>query len=139
MTEKERKRLRRVDLLELLTRQSREMDRLRSELLETREKLEQKELTMQESGSIAEAALKLSGIFEAAQASADQYLESVKSKYRACEEACAQLEQETRLRCRQMTQQAEERTQRAQEKLDEIMHQITGFQAQFSADNGEEP
>ena len=33
---------------------------------------------MEDSGSIAEAALRLNGIFEAAQKAADQYLESVK-------------------------------------------------------------
>ena len=32
---------------------------------------------IENSGSIAEAALKLSGIFEAAQAAADQYLENI--------------------------------------------------------------
>ena len=78
MTEKELKRLKRVDLLELLIAQSRENDRLRAELEETRSKLEAKELVLKEAGSIAEAALRLNQVFEAAQAAADQYILSVK-------------------------------------------------------------
>lgn len=80
MTEKELKRLKRVDLLELLIAQSRENDRLRAELEETRSKLEAKELVLKEAGSIAEAALRLNQVFEAAQAAADQYVLSVKAQ-----------------------------------------------------------
>lgn len=78
MTDKELKRLKRVDLLELLIAQSRENDRLRSELEDARSKLEAKELAMEQAGSIAEAALRLNKVFEAAQAAADQYILSVK-------------------------------------------------------------
>ena len=80
MTDKELKQLKRVDLLELLLVQSRENDRLRAELEEARSKLEAKELTLQQAGSIAEAALRLNQVFEAAQAAADQYILSVKAQ-----------------------------------------------------------
>ena len=80
MTDKELSRLKRVDLLELLIVQSRENDRLRSELEEARRQLEAKELVMQRAGSIAEAALELNKVFEAAQAAADQYVLSVKAQ-----------------------------------------------------------
>ncbi len=80
MTDKELKRLKRVDLLELLIAQSRENERLRAELEETRSKLEAKELALKQAGSIAEAALQLNRVFEAAQAAADQYVLSVKAQ-----------------------------------------------------------
>lgn len=80
MTDKELNRLKRVDLLELLIAQSRENDRLRAELEEARSKLEAKELLLKEAGSIAEAALRLNKVFEAAQAAADQYILSVKAQ-----------------------------------------------------------
>lgn len=80
MTDKELKRLKRVDLLELLIAQSRENDRLRTELEEMRSKLEAKELTLEKAGSIAEAALRLNKVFEAAQLAADQYILSVKAQ-----------------------------------------------------------
>lgn len=80
MTDKELKRLKRVDLLELLLAQSRENDHLRAELEETRRKLDAKELVLEQAGSIAEAALRLNKVFETAQAAADQYILSVKAQ-----------------------------------------------------------
>lgn len=79
MTDKELKRLKRVDLLELLIAQTRETDRLRAELEELKAKMAERDLVLAQSGSIAEAALKLNEVFEAAQAAADQYVAGVKS------------------------------------------------------------
>ncbi len=78
MTDKELKKLSRAELLEMLLIQSREKQHLEEELQEVKGKLEEKEIRIAEAGSIAEAALRLSGVFEAAQKAADQYLENVK-------------------------------------------------------------
>lgn len=78
MTDKELKKLTRIELLELLLEQSREVERLREELAGVKEKLNDKNILIESSGSVAEAALKLNGVFEAAQAAAEQYLENVK-------------------------------------------------------------
>ncbi len=78
MTDKELRKLKRIEILELLLEQSRENERLRAEIEEMKKKLEDREIAIKESGSIAEAALKLNGIFEAAQKAADQYLENLK-------------------------------------------------------------
>ncbi len=80
MTEKELRKLKRIEILELLLEQSRENERLKEQLAEMNKKLEDKEIAIKESGSIAEAALKLSGIFEAAQRAADQYLQNLKNQ-----------------------------------------------------------
>lgn len=51
-------------------------------LKETLEKERHKrEIELREAGSIAEAALRLNGVFEAAQKAADQYLESIREMY----------------------------------------------------------
>lgn len=78
MTERELHKLKRGELLEMMLAQSREIDSLRARIKQLEDQLADREIRIQESGSIAEAALKLSGIFEAAQAAADQYLENVK-------------------------------------------------------------
>lgn len=78
MTDKELRKLKRIEILELLLEQSRENERLKAEIAAVNKKLEDKEIAIKESGSIAEAALKLNGIFEAAQKAADQYLENLK-------------------------------------------------------------
>lgn len=77
MTDKELKRLTRAELLELLLEQSKEVEALRQELADVRARLRDKNIVIENAGSIAEAALKLNGVFEAAQAAADQYLENV--------------------------------------------------------------
>ena len=80
MTDKELRKLSRAQLLELLLVQSQELDRLRDELADAKEQLENRELTMERCGSIAEASLALTQIFENAQRAADQYLENVKQR-----------------------------------------------------------
>ena len=77
MTEKDLKKLSRSDLLELLVQEVRENESLKQELSLTKAKLAEQEITIQSAGSIAEAALKLSGIFEDAQAAADIYLRNL--------------------------------------------------------------
>ena len=78
MTEKELRRLSRTDLLEMLLEQSKEVQRLQQEREETKQKLEDRRLMEQEAGSIAEAALRINKVFEAAQQAADQYLENIR-------------------------------------------------------------
>lgn len=80
MTEKKLKKLTRMELLEMLIDQSREVERLRGELEEAKKALEDKKINIEKSGSIAEAALALSGIFEKAQEAADLYIANIKCK-----------------------------------------------------------
>jgi len=79
MTEKELKKLNRKQLLELLLQQTERVELLEAELEETKQKLSERIIKEKEAGSIAAAALMLNGVFEAAQAAADQYLESIKN------------------------------------------------------------
>ena len=78
MTEKELKKLNRKQLLELLLIQTSRADALESELDSMRQELAKQEIIKTEAGSIAEAALKLNGVFEAAEAAAAQYLVNIK-------------------------------------------------------------
>lgn len=81
MTDRELRRLSRGELLELLLSQTREVESLRAQLREAEEKLRSRELTLASAGSIAQAAMELNGVFEAAQRAADQYLENVRNLY----------------------------------------------------------
>lgn len=78
MTENELKSLSRKQLLELLLLQTQRADRLEAELEEAKRRIRDKKLIESEAGSIAEASLKLNGVFEAAQAAASQYVENVR-------------------------------------------------------------
>lgn len=79
MTDKELRRLSRSELLEMLIAQTEENQRLQQELSQAREALNNRRIIIESAGSMAEAALRLSGIFEAADQAAQQYLESVRA------------------------------------------------------------
>ena len=72
------RKLNKLQLLELLAQQERELQALRKELEEKNAALEERRIRIEQAGSIAEASLKLNEVFEAAQRAADQYLESLK-------------------------------------------------------------
>lgn len=87
MTDKELRRLNRRELLEMLIAETEENTRLRSELEQTREKLADRRILLEESGSMAEAALRINGVWEAADKAALQYLENVRRMAQEKEEA----------------------------------------------------
>ena len=72
MTEKEMKKLRRADLLEMLLGQMEENRKLKKKIKQMEKELSDRSIAVEESGSIAEAALRLNRVFEAAQQAADQ-------------------------------------------------------------------
>lgn len=78
MTDKELKKLSRAELLELLLESNRENERLRKQLEKAKGLLASRVIEIENAGSIAEAALALNGVFQAAQLAADQYLENVR-------------------------------------------------------------
>lgn len=80
MTEKELLKLKKSELLEIMLAQSKEIDRLRAKLAKVQAQLADRSIAIKESGSIAEASLKLNKVFEEAQRAADQYVENVKKK-----------------------------------------------------------
>lgn len=80
MTEKELKRMSRGELLELLIDQIEENRELKDRLEQVQTELESKQIAIENAGSIAEAALVLNDVFEAADRAARQYLDNVRNK-----------------------------------------------------------
>ncbi len=128
MTERELKKLNKNQLLELLKEQTERANRLEMEFEEVKRKLQERKLIENNAGSIAEAALKLNGVFEAAQAAADQYLDNIErisgqqalATKRIEEEAQAKADAmlvETEKRCR-------EREEEEKKKIEEIANQL---------------
>lgn len=75
---KDLKKLKRSDLFELLVEQAKEIELLQARVNDLEVKLERREINLSEAGSIAEAALAISKVFDEAQLAADTYLENVK-------------------------------------------------------------
>ena len=142
MNSKEAKKLTRPELLELLIEQTEENQRLTQKITRLEEALAQRLLVMERSGSIAEAALSLSGVFTQAQDAADRYLLSIQKKQEEaeallaqarqrsqaildrteteCEQykkdvlaRCAELERETQSKCEKLLREAEKKTREA--------------------------
>ena len=78
MTDKEFKRLRRSDLIEIIYEYQRREKALNEEIEALKAELESRDLKIRDAGSIAEAVVKLNELFETAQKTADEYVEQVK-------------------------------------------------------------
>ena len=94
MDAQELSRLSKTDLLELMLEISRENDRLKHKLAIYEKVVNDNKIEIEESGSIAEAALKINGVFEAAQAAADQYLDNIRRMHDEMETRYNEMKQE---------------------------------------------
>jgi len=128
MTGNELRKLNRKQLLELLLRQTERADKLQKQLEEAEKALRNKVLAETEAGSIAEASLKLNGVFEAAQAAADQYLENVRTLTQRQTAVCQQLEAESRHKADAMIAEAQQRCaaieQESEKKLRDLRQKL---------------
>lgn len=95
MTEKELKKLSRGELLEMINASQAEIQSLKAALAAAEEKLAQREITLDNAGSIAEASLQLNGVFTAAQAACQQYIENIQALSARQSDICARVESET--------------------------------------------
>ncbi|MBR5470904.1 MAG: DNA repair protein [Oscillibacter sp.] len=80
MTEKELRKLNRYQLLELLVVQTKRADELQKKLDELEERTAEQHIHLSKLGSIAEASLQLSGVFDAAQKAAGLYLDAARKQ-----------------------------------------------------------
>ena len=87
LKEKDLRKLNRYQLLELLIVQTERADKLQTKLEATEAQLNEQNLKMDSLGSVAEASLQLSGVFQAAQKAADLYLDAARKQGEEIEEA----------------------------------------------------
>ena len=73
-------KLKKKDLLEIMLRQSEEIDELRAQVAELQAKLDDRDFQFNRIGSIAEASLAVTNIFQEAEKAAKLYLENIRSK-----------------------------------------------------------
>ena len=139
MTGKEIKKLKRVELLEMLVEQAEEMDAKESELKKLRKQVSDRRVIVQQSGTLAEAVVRINDVFTAAQTAADEYLENV----RVNEEESRTALEEARLKAEKMVSEAEQQAQAvledARKQADEILKQarVSIGEDTDDEDNGE--
>ena len=121
MTERELRRLSRADLLELLLAQRRE-----------NEQLADRTIKIDKAGSLAEASLQLSGIFNAAEDSCRYYMDNIRLLSERQSQVCQQMERETKEKCERMVAEAERKTQQCwdncAEKIKQLVDSFEGLQ-----------
>lgn len=88
MTEKDIRRLSRGDLIDIIYQLQRNEANLIKMNEDLKARLDSKEMKIAKAGSIAEAAISVSGVFEKAQQAADLYLEELHRTNAELEERC---------------------------------------------------
>ena len=84
------------DLEFLKTEHEKEITSLKAELEDARKALQKREIAINEAGSIAVAALQVNGVFEAAQAASQQYIENIRSLSDRQASICAKRDADSR-------------------------------------------
>lgn len=102
LTEKELRRLKRTELLELLVEQGRVVERLQKEVAELRAEAENRQIGIENAGSIAEASLSLTKIFDEAQDAAKIYLENIERRSGEQDRINARREEESKKKAEQL-------------------------------------
>jgi glutamine synthetase adenylyltransferase len=121
MKGKELKKLNRKQLLELLLKQTERADMLEAKLHEAEEKLNDRSLHAAEAGSMAEASLRLNGIFEAADAAAEQYLENIRLMSENQKEIIEAAEAEARKKAEEIINETEKKCKLREAKADKMV------------------
>ena len=121
------------DLDALREEHKEETAHLREELEQAKKSLKKREIALNEAGPIAVAALQINGVFEAAQAASQQYIENIRSlsdrqaaicaqrdienrveverKLKEAEEKCAAMEYASKRKCEAMEQEAKQKSE----------------------------
>ena len=79
--EKDLTKLKKKEILEIMVRQGEEIDRLNARIVELEKELEENKIEKDKVGSIAEASLAVTKVFEEADKAARIYLENIRRKY----------------------------------------------------------
>lgn len=82
------------EMIMVMHDQEQEIEKLKSQVAELQAKLDGYEIKVSESGNLAEAAAKVSGLFEAAQRTVDTYLENMKRRDERAEAAFSDVQKQ---------------------------------------------
>ena len=137
MTNKELRKLSRAELIDILFELQTQNENLTAENRELAAQLESRQLQITEAGSIAEAALRLNGVFEAAQAAADQYVRCTKDSLIIAERTLAAAKRQADTLVQEATAQAQKLLADADARLESSWPQFLLDDSAQQTKNGE--
>ena len=120
MTEKELRHLNRKELLEILIDQTKKINLLRDKVQGLESELNERKIAITESGSMAEASLKLNGIFAAADKAAQQYLENARMNEAESRRLLEETREKTEAECRRLLEETREKAEEMLAEAEEI-------------------
>ena len=123
MTDKELRKLSRMELIDIIYEAQKRYEDCAGENRKLKAALEERNLKIASAGSIAEAALSVNRVFEAAQAAADQYLSSLYAANEATQSKVSAAEEKSRQILAQAEKTASDIIAEAQEKAGMITAQ----------------
>lgn len=134
MTDKELRRLSRSELLEMLIAQTEENSQLKIRLEQAEAQLRDRKIAINNAGSLAEAALSLNGVFQAAEAAAQQYLENIQRISSQQDAISCAIKEQSAKEAAQIRQEAEAYSQKVHANADAYWKQVTARASKLQAD-----
>lgn len=117
MEQKDLKKIKRKELLELMLEQAKRIQELELEIKDLKSELDSKKIKIKESGSIAEAALKLNNIFEDAENAVNQYYENFKDN---CKKIETSIKKEATLEKNRIVKETLEKCKKKEEEISKV-------------------
>lgn len=117
MTDKELRRLSRAELVDIIFELQKRCEECYGTIDKLQKALDEKELRMAKAGSIAEAAVQINGVLEAAQAAAEQYLLSIRAAEKTAQAKLAVTDRQCQTMLESAAQKAAEIIASAEQKL----------------------
>jgi len=124
MTDTEIRKLRKKALVEMLLNETKEKENLLKEIETLKARLNDKEICINNAGTIAEAAFEMNGVLEAAQAAAQQYLDNVRMLTERQEAECAIREKALLAKCIAQEQATHERCNHMKEETEKSCSEL---------------
>ena len=130
MTDKELRRLHREDLLQILIAQQKQIEDLSAALEDSEKALNDRKVAIEESGSLAEAALKLNDVFKSAQQAADMYIAETQERIDAMREEAEVTLSKARAEAAEIARQARKEAGQmlddARREADRLKYEVNG-------------
>ena len=124
MTDNELRKLSRGELLKMLIAQAEENKSLQERLEKAEAQLADRQIKIEQAGSLAEASLALNGVFQAADDAARQYLENIEALSRQQDEISRGIQEEAERKATLLLKEAESYKKRVKEEADAYWMQI---------------
>lgn len=125
MTDKELRCLSRSELLEMLVAQMEENEKLKESLEKAQKALSDRKIMINQAGSIADAAIQLSGVFDAAQTAARQYLENIQRLSGEQEAVCRRMGADAQRKAEAICAEADAYSRKVRSKADAYWKQVS--------------